>query len=97
MRRVASSNARVPIRYGRVDGTSVPKGAYLDDGAEWNWQKINKERENSNIWWTRGDSNPRPPRCERGALPTELLAHRHELFYQTHTREQHAYTACNSS
>ncbi len=18
------------------------------------------------IWWTRGDSNPRPPRCERG-------------------------------
>ena len=26
-------------------------------------------------WWTRGDSNPRPPRCERGALPTELLAH----------------------
>jgi hypothetical protein len=28
------------------------------------------------IWWTRGDSNPRPPRCERGALPAELLAHR---------------------
>src|SRR5215472_9081185 len=27
-------------------------------------------------WWTRGDSNPRPPRCERGALPAELLAHR---------------------
>jgi hypothetical protein len=26
-------------------------------------------------WWTRGDSNPRPPRCERGALPAELLAH----------------------
>ncbi len=27
------------------------------------------------VWWTRGDSNPRPPRCERGALPAELLAH----------------------
>jgi hypothetical protein len=27
------------------------------------------------IWWTRRDSNPRPPRCERGALPAELLAH----------------------
>src|SRR3954465_8469366 len=27
-------------------------------------------------WWTRWDSNPRPPRCERGALPAELLAHR---------------------
>ena len=27
------------------------------------------------IWWTRRDSNPRPPRCERGALPTEPRAH----------------------
>src|SRR5229473_2030894 len=27
------------------------------------------------VWWTRRDSNPRPPRCERGALPAELLAH----------------------
>ena len=26
-------------------------------------------------WWTRRDSNPRPPRCERGALPTEPRAH----------------------
>src|SRR5436305_8664133 len=24
-------------------------------------------------WWSRRDSNPRPPRCERGALPAELL------------------------
>src|SRR5215468_924253 len=31
------------------------------------------------LWWTRGDSNPRPPRCERGALPAELLAHRFSL------------------
>src|SRR5260370_29022309 len=29
----------------------------------------------SKRWWTRGDSNPRPPHCERGALPAELLAH----------------------
>ena len=27
------------------------------------------------VWWTRRDSNPRPPRCERGALPTEPRAH----------------------
>src|ERR1700690_3489419 len=27
------------------------------------------------VWWTTGDSNPRPPRCERGALPAELVAH----------------------
>src|SRR5882757_8143684 len=33
------------------------------------WRKLLKR------WWTRGDSNPRPPRCERGALPAELLAH----------------------
>ena len=24
-------------------------------------------------WWSSGGSNPRPPHCERGALPTELL------------------------
>ena len=29
-------------------------------------------------WWTVRDSNPRPPRCERGALPTELRARRSE-------------------
>ncbi len=26
-------------------------------------------------WWSRRGSNPRPPRCERGALPAELLPH----------------------
>jgi hypothetical protein len=26
-------------------------------------------------WWTWGDSNPRPPACKAGALPTELHAH----------------------
>ena len=26
-------------------------------------------------WWTWGGSNPRPHRCERCALPTELHAH----------------------
>jgi hypothetical protein len=25
-------------------------------------------------WWAMRDSNPRPPRCKRGALPTELIA-----------------------
>src|SRR5439155_19919126 len=27
------------------------------------------------VWWTRPGSNRRPPHCERGALPAELLAH----------------------
>lgn len=26
-------------------------------------------------WWNRRGSNPRPPRCHRGALSTELLSH----------------------
>jgi hypothetical protein len=30
-------------------------------------------------WWTRRDSNPRPQRCERRALPAELRAHGYDL------------------
>ncbi len=29
----------------------------------------------SEKWWRRRGLNPRPPRCERGALPAELLPH----------------------
>jgi hypothetical protein len=32
-------------------------------------------------WWSRRDLNPRPPRCERGALPAELLPHCQVEFY----------------
>src|SRR5207245_8422843 len=31
------------------------------------------------LWWTAGGSNSRPPRCERGALPTELAAHETQI------------------
>src|ERR1700735_1546017 len=34
-------------------------------------------------WWTTGESNPRPPHCERGALPTELVAHYHKRAKRT--------------
>src|SRR5208283_6209139 len=34
-------------------------------------------------WWSRWDSNPRPPRCHRGALPTAPRPHRSTLFYHT--------------
>ena len=27
-----------------------------------------RKRVKLGIWWTRGDSNPRPPRCERGKI-----------------------------
>src|SRR5256885_3498719 len=44
------------------------------------------------IWWTRGDSNPRPPRCERGALPAELLAHEQQAnFSKGAVACQHAF------
>ena len=33
------------------------------------------QRNAAENWWTAGGSNSRPPRCERGALPTELAAH----------------------
>src|SRR5437588_6161749 len=29
----------------------------------------------SSVWWRVGDLNPRPRRCERRALPTELTPH----------------------
>jgi hypothetical protein len=32
-------------------------------------------REPLKQWWSRRESNPRPPHCERGALPTELRPH----------------------
>jgi hypothetical protein len=35
----------------------------------------NFKRMNEMEWWTAWDSNPRPRRCERRALPAELAAH----------------------
>src|ERR1700736_3335627 len=47
------------------------------------------------IWWTRGDSNPRPPRCERGALPAEILAQEQQSNFSKRTeRCQPAIFAC---
>src|SRR6266849_1449313 len=37
--------------------------------------KIMNTARRRKIWWSRRDLNPRPPRCERGALPAELLPH----------------------
>ena len=38
-------------------------------------------KEGGEEWWTAGGSNSRPPRCERGALPTELAAHSTNLQF----------------
>jgi hypothetical protein len=32
------------------------------------------------IWWTRGDSNPRPPRCERGITKDKTGRHNQLAF-----------------
>ena len=32
------------------------------------------------IWWTRRDSNPRPPRCERGKDKAKMRCHNHLAF-----------------
>ena len=32
------------------------------------------------IWWTRGDSNPRPPRCERCIFLAKTRFHNHLPF-----------------
>ena len=32
------------------------------------------------LWWTDGGSNPGPPECKSGALPTELPAQ--TIYYQ---------------
>src|SRR5258707_2480428 len=52
-----------------------------------------KQCKSFEIWWTRGDSNPRPPRCERGALPAELLAHEQQVdFSKRACACQHAFS-----
>src|SRR5205085_8756078 len=33
-----------------------------------------RRAENATGWWAMRDSNPRPPRCKRDALPAELIA-----------------------
>src|SRR5271169_3086199 len=32
-------------------------------------------------WWSRWDSNPRPPRCHRGALPTAPRPHLGKAYF----------------
>jgi hypothetical protein len=57
----------------------------------WNSEKSVKS---FRIWWTRGDSNPRPPRCERGALPAELLAHSHSSLTVLYINWVENHVAC---
>src|SRR5262249_58522474 len=47
----------------------------LDQASALKWDRPNQD----GVWWTVGGSNPRPPHCERGALPAELTAHSQEI------------------
>src|SRR5437773_906357 len=48
-------------------------------------------------WWTARGSNSRPPRCERGALPTELAAHSRETQTTNCTTNPCCYTRVEMS
>ncbi len=37
--------------------------------------KVQKLGRQEKVWWRQRDSNPRPQRCERCALPAELCPH----------------------
>ena len=41
------------------------------------WSRATARR---SVWWAMEDLNLRPPRCERGALTTELTARRFPLY-----------------
>src|SRR6266702_3361714 len=45
------------------------------EGHKWGCQTASRVANDRKLWWTAGDSNPRPHRCERCALPAELAAH----------------------
>ena len=67
--------------YGRSSGGSVPDDrvrAILDDRL-WTTTRIKK-------WWSIAGSNRRPPRCERGALPAELMPHGSIIILKRTTR-----------
>lgn len=69
-----AKNDRVPTDKGNRMMTCDPKPerrtTALDNASAGTVLRREGER-----WWRRRGLNPRPPRCERGALPTELLPH----------------------
>ena len=60
---------------GGLDGAAPITQLPLATGAPRANDWIYKEK-----WWSRRDLNPRPLRCERSALPAELLPHRRKVI-----------------
>src|SRR5205807_5974725 len=48
-------------------------------------------------WWRRRGSNPRPPHCERGALPAELRPHRAKIIVDPQLRGKLSAAAAKST
>ncbi len=57
------------------EGNPFPQTPYVRIASHENKKSRSRVTSFVLFWWTRRDSNPRPPHCERGALPAELLAH----------------------
>ena len=58
--------------------TAIARGIQIDEFHFYRFRNLHSIQ-NAHLfkglkWWTAWDLNPRPPRCERGALPTELAA-----------------------
>src|SRR3984893_3552305 len=73
---IVPKRASTPLLAGRCDdwiGPCAEPATPLKEKA-----CLNSRLERS--WWRRRGSNPRPPHCERGALPAELRPHRLKII-----------------
>jgi hypothetical protein len=69
-----------PANLARESNSNHPRDVVLNFPASTLWPP----------WWAMRDSNPRPPRCKRDALPTELIA-RADGSLVTRPRPRHLY------
>ena len=76
---VPEGKGEIRIQPGHYSNLRVCGGMLRDDGGI-------KPLNSNGLWWTVGGSNPRPPHCERGALPAELTAHFSESIENYHRR-----------
>jgi hypothetical protein len=88
---LAVSNGKTP-KMTTLPGESAPIGERQPTGARLQQERVNQPERVNGItdggWknkWAMRDSNPRHPRCKRGALAAELIA-RLSLSYRTQLR-----------
>jgi hypothetical protein len=73
---VVRSKRMVPERF--VNRTTRLIGWWCCSADRWGRPSVGialfRRRNRTGDWWAMRGSNPRPPRCKRGALPAELIA-----------------------